>query len=110
MAKRRVVRKYTPIGRRIARFGPQHKIARLLGVSQQTISKKCRGKIAIMLSDLETLAKKLDVALGVFFSAEELVCELKCPKCGRMIWHTYTDLVDVGAPLCSCDTFMEMVN
>lgn len=109
MAKRGVVRKYTPVGRRIARFGPQYVLARILGVSQQTISKKLRGKCVIKLSDLETLAEKLGVPIGAFFDWEQQACEWFCHECNTRKWVSYAMLVDVGCPTCSqCDDAPEM--
>lgn len=59
-------RKYTAVGKRIATLGTQVKIAKALGISQQTISKKLRGETAIFLSDLQRLAKKFRVPLCFF--------------------------------------------
>lgn len=58
---------YTPLGRRIAQLGTQAEIARMLGVRQQTISKKLRGKCAIAVEDLETLARKAKKPVAWFF-------------------------------------------
>ena len=54
-AMARKVKAYTDIGRRIADLGKrQRQIAKVLRVSQQTVSKKLRGETAMLLSDLET--------------------------------------------------------
>ena len=68
----RKVRAYTDIGWRIARLGKrQHEIARVLGVSQQTVSKKLRGETAIFYADLQALAKHYKVPLTYFVEEEE---------------------------------------
>ncbi len=62
---------YTEIGNKIAALGKrQTDIARVLGVSQQTISKKLRGGCAILVSDLETLSKAYGIPLTYFFEEE----------------------------------------
>jgi plasmid maintenance system antidote protein VapI len=67
----RKVRAYTDVGRRIAAAcGRQREIARVLHVSQQTVSKKLRGETAILLSDLETLSQHFGIPLSYFFEQE----------------------------------------
>jgi len=61
------VRAYCRIGRRLAELGRQRELAKALGVSQQTVSKKLRGETAISLSDLERIAKKYNVPFTWFF-------------------------------------------
>jgi transcriptional regulator with XRE-family HTH domain len=64
----RKVRAYTAIGDRITTLGRrQRQIADVLGVSQQTVSKKLRGETAILLSDLEKLGAHYEVPLTYFF-------------------------------------------
>ena len=66
MARR--VRAYTEIGKRIAKLGGrQREIAEALQVSQQTVSKKLRGETAILLADIEALAKHYQIPLTYFF-------------------------------------------
>ncbi len=73
----RKVRAYTDIGFRIAELGErQRKLAKVLRVSQQTISKKLRGETAILLSDLERLASHYKVAMTYFFEKEAASGEL----------------------------------
>ncbi|MHC4247741.1 MAG: helix-turn-helix domain-containing protein [Planctomycetota bacterium] len=61
------VRAYTEVGHRIAALGKRQKhIARVLGVTQQTVSEKLRGECAILLSDLEKLSKAYGVPLTYF--------------------------------------------
>ncbi|MHC4502038.1 MAG: helix-turn-helix domain-containing protein [Planctomycetota bacterium] len=73
----RKVRAYTPLGFKIATIGKrQRELARVLRVSQQTISKKLRGETAIMVSDLEKLGKHYKVPLTYFFEEETLGPEL----------------------------------
>jgi transcriptional regulator with XRE-family HTH domain len=68
----RITRDYTEVGRRIAALGKrQTNIARSLGVSQQTVSKKLRGECAILLSDLEMLSKVYGVPLTYFFEEKD---------------------------------------
>ena len=68
MAKRkRQHRKYTRIGHRIAELGRQVDLAKAFGLSQQTVSKKLRGEAAILLSDLERVAKKFNLPMTWFF-------------------------------------------
>ena len=65
---KRKVRAYTAIGWRIAALAKnQHALAKVLGVSQQTVSKKLRGECAILLADLETLSKAYKVPTTYFF-------------------------------------------
>ncbi|MHC4200909.1 MAG: helix-turn-helix domain-containing protein [Planctomycetota bacterium] len=71
------MRAYTPLGFKIATIGKrQRELARVLRVSQQTISKKLRGETAIMVSDLEKLGKHYKVPLTYFFEEETLGPEL----------------------------------
>ena len=68
MAKRKQqIRKYTRIGHRIAELGTQIVVAKAMGISQQTMSKKLRGEVAITLSDLERIAKKFKLPMTWFF-------------------------------------------
>ena len=66
-------RRYTPLGNRIAELGgTQTALAKAMKISQQTISKKMRGEVAIAVSDLEKLAKHFKVPMTYFFAAEGL--------------------------------------
>ena len=68
MAKyKRRIRNYTRIGHRISELGRQHVLAKAMGISQQTVSKKLRGETAILLADLERIAKKFSVPVTWFF-------------------------------------------
>jgi transcriptional regulator with XRE-family HTH domain len=66
-----MVRAYTEIGKRIASLakGQKH-IARVLGLSQQSVSRKLRGGSAILLSDLEKLIEAYGVPITYFFEDE----------------------------------------
>ncbi len=66
------IRQYSRIGYRLAELGRQVDLAKALGLSQQTVSKKLRGETAILLSDLERLAKKYKVPLTWFFEGYKL--------------------------------------
>ena len=69
----RKIRAYTAVGRKIASVGKrQHAIAKVLKLSQQTVSKKLRGETAILLSDLEKLAKYYKVPVTFFFEPEDM--------------------------------------
>ncbi len=58
--------RYTLYGERISALGKQAMIAKALGLSQQTVSKKLRGECAILLSDIEKLAKKFKKPMRYF--------------------------------------------
>ena len=69
----RKIRAYTAVGKRIASLGNRQRLlAKVLRISQQTISKKLRGETAILLSDLQKLAKHYKVPLTFFFEPEEM--------------------------------------
>ncbi len=69
----RKIRAYTAVGRRIASLGKrQVAIAKALKLSQQTVSKKLRGECAILLADLQKLAKHYKVPLTYFFEPEDM--------------------------------------
>ena len=70
-SKRRVVGKYTNVGLRILEGRTQMQVAKLLGISQQTVSKKLRGETAILLSDIGKLSKKMKVPVTYFFKGYE---------------------------------------
>ena len=85
----RKIRAYTAIGKRIASVGKrQVAIAKALKISQQTVSKKLRGETAILLSDLEKLAKYYKVPVTYFFEPEDMnpvisnALEAICSKAG----------------------------
>ena len=66
----RTWRDYTPMGARIAELagpkGAQQKLAGVLGLSQQTVSKKLRGECPIKLQEIERLADHYKVDLDYF--------------------------------------------
>lgn len=64
---------YTALGWRIARLAHnQEQIATVLGLSQQSVSGKLRGEIAISLEDLVLLAKYFHVSPSYFFLDENV--------------------------------------
>ena len=64
-------RRYTPLGNRIAELGSsQRELAKIMKLSQQTISKKMRGEVTVAVSDLEMLAKHFKVPMTYFFEVE----------------------------------------
>jgi transcriptional regulator with XRE-family HTH domain len=67
----RKLRQYSAVGKRIATLGRQVDIAKALGMSQQTVSKKLRGEVVITVSDLKRLAKKFSKPLCWFVMWEE---------------------------------------
>ena len=73
----RKVKAYTDIGHRIADLGTrQRKLAKVLRVSQQTVSKKLRGETAILLADFERLAAHYKVPMTFFFEEKAASAEL----------------------------------
>jgi len=71
--KKRRVSAYTRIGERIATLsrGRQLELSEVLGISQQSVSKKLRGTRPILVSDLEKLSKHYNVSLTYFFEDPE---------------------------------------
>ena len=61
------MRAYRRLGRRIATLGRQQELAGVLGLTQQTVSKKLRGEAAILVADLERLARHYRLRMGWFF-------------------------------------------
>ena len=66
-SKKYRIKAYIRIGRRLAELDKQWRLAKVLGLTQQTVSKKLRGEVAILLSDLETLARKYRKPMTWFF-------------------------------------------
>jgi len=61
-------RDYTEVGKRIAALARyQRDLAAVLGTCQQSVSKKLRGETAILLADLEKLARHYGVSMCYFF-------------------------------------------
>jgi transcriptional regulator with XRE-family HTH domain len=59
---------YTPLGRKIKALAKnQSEIAQVLGLTQQSISGKFCGKIAVSIDDLEKLSAHFDVPIVYFF-------------------------------------------
>jgi len=66
------LKNYTEMGRRIAALAETQKpIARALGLTQQTASKKLNGHVVITVSELKKLAKAFKVPMAYFFEAGE---------------------------------------
>jgi transcriptional regulator with XRE-family HTH domain len=73
----RKVKAYTDIGHRIADLGERQRLlAKVLRVSQQTVSKKLRGETAILLADLQRLSSHYKVPLTYFFEEKAASAEL----------------------------------
>ena len=70
-------KKYTELGSKIAELAKnQVELARVLGLSQQSISGKLRGRIGITIKDLATLSKHYDVSIFYFVSASKVSPDL----------------------------------
>ena len=68
--------KHTPMGRKIAELSrSQAEIATILGLTQQSISGKFTGKIAITIRDMETLSAHFQVPMIYFVSPPEVTVE-----------------------------------
>lgn len=68
--------KYTPMGRKIAELSRnQAEIASILGLTQQSISGKFTGKIAITIRDMEKLSAHFKVPMIYFVSPAEVTVE-----------------------------------
>ena len=68
MRKRNCV--YCRVGKQIASLArSQSELGRILGITQQSVSKKLRGESAILLSDLEQLARHYEVPATFFFES-----------------------------------------
>ena len=73
--KRRKARKglkgdYCPLGVRIRQLGSQLVLAKALGLSQTSVSKKLRGESSLLVYDLGVLAKKFNKPMAWFFESE----------------------------------------
>jgi transcriptional regulator with XRE-family HTH domain len=67
---------YTPLGEKIARLAEnQAELAEVLDLTQQSISGKLTGKIAVTLKDLERLAEHYDVPTIYFLGPDHLTPE-----------------------------------
>lgn len=74
---KRVRRKYTQIGARMAALASgQRELAKVLRVTQQTVSKKLRGDSGVLLSDIERLSQAYGVPMAYFFEESALDPEL----------------------------------
>ena len=72
--KRRV---YTEIGKKMARLAKnQAELADVLNLTQQSVSGKLSGKIAVTLRDLECLADHYEVPLCYFVTPDAVTPEL----------------------------------
>lgn len=64
---------HTPIGKKIyALAANQTELAKILGLTQQSISGKMNGKIAVTLKDLDLLSEAYDVPILYFVSGPEV--------------------------------------
>ena len=69
-------KKHTPMGRKIAAIaGSQAEIAKVLGLTQQSISGKMTGKIAITVKDLEMISAHYSIPMIYFVSPEIVTVE-----------------------------------
>ena len=68
--------KYTPMGRKIAQLAVnQAEIAQILDLTQQSVSGKFTGKIAVTIKDMELLSAAFDVPMIYFVSPESVTVE-----------------------------------
>ena len=68
---------YTPLGKKIARLSRnQVELSKVLSLTQQSVSGKLNGRIAVTLSDLEQLATRYDVPVVYFMSPEAVTVDL----------------------------------
>ncbi len=76
---------YTPLGRKVGRLAKnQTELAQVLGLSQQSVSGKLSGKIAVTLRDLEQLAAHYRVPL-IYFVTPEAVTKDEALSLERML-------------------------
>lgn len=69
--------RYTAIGAKLAQLAVnQSELAQVLRLTQQSVSGKLTGKIAVTLKDLELLAAHYDVPLIYFVAADPVTPEL----------------------------------
>jgi len=69
--------RYTDLGRKISRLAPnQSELSEVLELTQQSISGKLTGKIAVTLKDLDLLARHYKVPLIYFHTSPEVTPEL----------------------------------
>ena len=69
----RRIKAYGDLGTKIMQcFKTQYELANVMGISQQTTSKKLRGEIVFTLVDLEKIAKHLSVPVAAFFTTDTL--------------------------------------
>lgn len=77
--------KYTALGAKIASLADnQVEIAKVLDLTQQSVSGKLQGKIAVLLSDLEKLAEHYAVPL-LYFVEDSVVTAADARKAQKMI-------------------------
>ena len=69
--------RYTDLGRKISNLAAnQGELAQVLELTQQSISGKLGGKIAVTLKDLEILSRNYKVPMIYFFTSPEVTPEL----------------------------------
>ena len=73
----RIASRYTDLGRKISVLAVnQSEISKVLDLTQQSISGKLTGKIAVTLKDLELLSKHYNVPMIYFFTGPEVTVDL----------------------------------
>ena len=76
---------YTPLGRKVGRLAKnQTELAEVMGLSQQSVSGKLSGKIAVTLRDLDQLAAHYRVPL-IYFVTPEAVTKDEALSLERML-------------------------
>ena len=103
---RRGVAAYTPIGRRIAALGRgrQRELAKVLGMSQQSVSKKLRGETGLLVTDLVRLSRHYGVPPGYFFKdyeqepqLEALAMSERVKTAPHLVQEAITKLLEIPA-------------
>jgi len=92
-------RPYTSYGKRIAALGTQAEIAEAMGLSQQTVSSKLRGRSETTLPDLEKIARHYSVPMTYFF--EDGPCDPELYRVEEIIRSGPGPLSDLAESACS---------
>ena len=73
----RIKGKYTTLGRKVAALAKnQAELAKILELSQQSVSTKLAGRTAFALEDLERISKHYDVPIIYFFGPDFFTTEM----------------------------------
>jgi transcriptional regulator with XRE-family HTH domain len=68
---------YTELGRKVAQLARnQNELAGVLGLTQQSVSGKLSGKIAVTLRDLELLSQHYNIPMAYFVTPESVTVDM----------------------------------